>query len=141
MDIYSTFLQRSFDQLFQEVALQNLPVTLCLDRAGLTGPVPAHLRDAHYKGAAKIGHGAGYQYAHDAPAGVVTQQYAPDTVAGRDYYTPSDHGAERGMATRLGRLRAIIRGTSVTADVTADTPPDHSNGSTPAPPSQPPVTG
>jgi 1-deoxy-D-xylulose-5-phosphate synthase len=36
--IYSTFLQRSFDQLFQEVALQNLPVTFCLDRAGLTGP-------------------------------------------------------------------------------------------------------
>jgi 1-deoxy-D-xylulose-5-phosphate synthase len=38
VDIYSTFLQRSFDQLFQEVALQNLPVTFCLDRAGLTGP-------------------------------------------------------------------------------------------------------
>src|SRR5204863_6559461 len=37
-DIYSTFLQRSFDQIFQEVALQNLPVTICLDRAGLTGP-------------------------------------------------------------------------------------------------------
>jgi 1-deoxy-D-xylulose-5-phosphate synthase len=37
-DIYSTFLQRAFDQLFQEVALQNLPVTFCLDRAGLTGP-------------------------------------------------------------------------------------------------------
>src|SRR5207245_2955569 len=38
VDIYSTFLQRSFDQVFQEVALQNLPVTFCLDRAGLTGP-------------------------------------------------------------------------------------------------------
>jgi 1-deoxy-D-xylulose-5-phosphate synthase len=38
VDIYSTFLQRSFDQIFQEVALQNLPVTFCLDRAGLTGP-------------------------------------------------------------------------------------------------------
>src|SRR5262245_41565957 len=38
VDIYSTFLQRAFDQLFQEVALQNLPVTFCLDRAGLTGP-------------------------------------------------------------------------------------------------------
>jgi 1-deoxy-D-xylulose-5-phosphate synthase len=43
VSIYSTFLQRSFDQLFQEVALQNLPVTLCLDRAGLTGPEgPTH---------------------------------------------------------------------------------------------------
>src|SRR5262249_39538304 len=42
-DIYSTFLQRSFDQIFQEVALQNLPVTFCLDRAGLTGPAgPTH---------------------------------------------------------------------------------------------------
>src|SRR5262249_601118 len=38
VDIYSTFLQRSFDQVFQEVALQNMPVTFCLDRAGLTGP-------------------------------------------------------------------------------------------------------
>lgn len=38
VDIYSTFLQRSFDQIFQEVALQNLPVVFCLDRAGLTGP-------------------------------------------------------------------------------------------------------
>ena len=38
VDIYSTFLQRSFDQIFQEVALQGLPVTFCLDRAGLTGP-------------------------------------------------------------------------------------------------------
>src|SRR5436309_4815574 len=38
VDIYSTFLQRSFDQIFQEVALQDLPVTFCLDRAGLTGP-------------------------------------------------------------------------------------------------------
>ena len=38
VDIYSTFLQRSYDQLFQEVALQNLPVIFCLDRAGLTGP-------------------------------------------------------------------------------------------------------
>jgi len=38
VDIYSTFLQRSFDQIFQEVALQNLPVTFCLDRAGVTGP-------------------------------------------------------------------------------------------------------
>src|ERR1043166_9128859 len=38
VDIYSTFLQRSYDQIFQEVALQNLPVTMMLDRAGLTGP-------------------------------------------------------------------------------------------------------
>src|SRR5437764_11741841 len=43
VDIYSTFLQRSFDQLFQEVALQNLPVTFSLHRPGLTGPdAPTH---------------------------------------------------------------------------------------------------
>jgi putative ATPase len=79
-------------------------------RAGLGGAVPAHLRDAHYSGAAKLGHGAGYRYAHDDPRGVVAQQYAPDGVAGRQYYTPTDRGVERDLSTRLGRLRAILRG-------------------------------
>jgi putative ATPase len=110
-------------------------------RAGRAGPVPPHLRDAHYKGAARIGHGTQYQYAHDAPAGVVTQQYAPDAVADRDYYTPSDRGAERGMATRLARLRAIIRGTPASAALPAALPAEHPNGATQAPPSEPPVTG
>ena len=79
-------------------------------RAGLGGAVPAHLRDAHYSGAAKLGHGAGYRYAHDDPRGVLAQQYAPDGVAGRHYYTPTDRGVERDLSTRLGRLRAILRG-------------------------------
>ena len=52
-------------------------------RAGKIGPVPAHLRDAHYSGAKRLGHGATYQYSHDAPYGIAEQQYAPDVVAGR----------------------------------------------------------
>jgi putative ATPase len=79
-------------------------------RAGLGGPVPVHLRDGHYRGAAKLGHGQGYRYAHDDPRGVVGQQYAPDGVDGREYYTPTDRGAERDLGARLARLRAILRG-------------------------------
>src|SRR4051812_3205164 len=79
-------------------------------RAGLAGPVPAHLRDAHYPGARRLQHGKGYRYPHDFPGGVVTQQYAPDTVAGRDYYRPSEQGAERAVAQRLAMLREVVRG-------------------------------
>ena len=79
-------------------------------RAGKAGPVPGHLRDAHYAGARRLEHGAGYRYAHDFPGGVVRQQYAPDAVAGTDYYTPTDHGAEQGAAERLRRLRSTLRG-------------------------------
>src|SRR5690606_36147808 len=57
-------------------------------REGRIGAVPAHLRDTHYKGAAKLGHGETYRYAHDDPRGIVAQQYAPDAVAGKTYYEP-----------------------------------------------------
>jgi putative ATPase len=79
-------------------------------RAGLGGPVPAHLRDASYRGAARLGHGAGYRYAHDDPRGVITQQYSPDDVADREYYRPTEHGAEADLGLRLARLRAVLRG-------------------------------
>ncbi|MEU5883969.1 replication-associated recombination protein A [Spirillospora sp. NPDC047279] len=79
-------------------------------KKGLVGPVPGHLRDAHYKGAAKVGHGEGYKYAHDYPGGVVRQQYAPDTVSGRDYYRPTRHGAEARFSEVLDRIRAVLRG-------------------------------
>jgi putative ATPase len=79
-------------------------------RAGLAGPVPAHLRDAHYRGAAKLGHGEGYRYSHDVPGGVASQQYAPDAVHGRDYYQPTGYGAERPLADRVAKLRRILRG-------------------------------
>jgi putative ATPase len=79
-------------------------------RSGLAGPVPIHLRDAHYPGARRLGHGVGYRYAHDYPDAVVEQQYAPDAVAGREYYRPTEHGAEREAAERVRRLRRILRG-------------------------------
>ncbi len=63
-------------------------------RSGLPQEVPAHLRDAHYKGAAALGHGEGYVYPHDDPSGVVDQQYRPHALEGRVYYEPSPHGAE-----------------------------------------------
>ena len=86
-------------------------------RAGRGGEVPRHLRDAHYQGARGLGHGGGYRYPHDDPRGVVTQRYAPDGVADREYYQPSRHGAERAMAERLPKLRRIVRG-SVEGDET-----------------------
>jgi putative ATPase len=78
--------------------------------AGPIGPVPVHLRGAGYRGAQKLGHGVGYRYAHDDPRGVVAQQYAPDSVAGSDYYQPTRHGAEADFADRVARLRSILRG-------------------------------
>lgn len=80
-------------------------------RDGKAGLVPAHLRDGHYSGAAKLGNAVGYKYSHDDPDGVVPQQYPPDELVGVDYYQPTTHGAEREIATRLDKLRAIIRKT------------------------------
>ncbi|WP_412483969.1 replication-associated recombination protein A [Mycolicibacterium frederiksbergense] len=78
-------------------------------RAGKAGLVPAHLRDGHYSGAQKLGNAVGYKYAHDAPGGVAAQQYPPDELVGVDYYQPTSYGAEREIAGRLEKLRAIIR--------------------------------
>ena len=78
-------------------------------RAGLVGPVPAHLRDAHYAGAQTLGHGEEYKYPHDFDEGVVTQRYAPDSVADRIYYEPTGHGNEARVAERAGKIRAILR--------------------------------
>jgi putative ATPase len=78
-------------------------------RNGKAGQVPAHLRDGHYSGAAKLGNAVGYVYAHDHPDGVVPQQYPPDELVGVDYYRPTGRGVEREIGVRLERLRAIIR--------------------------------
>jgi putative ATPase len=78
--------------------------------AGLIGTVPAHLRDAHYKGAKKIGHGETYLYAHNDPRGVAPQRHAPDEVADREYYEPTGRGAEAEYTARLARIRAILAG-------------------------------
>lgn len=80
-------------------------------RAGKGGPVPAHLRDAHYAGAQRLGHGGGYRYAHDAPHAVVAQQYAPDDLVGARYYRPTGRGGERVIAERLQRIRDVLDGT------------------------------
>jgi len=85
-------------------------------RAGLTGPVPAHLRDAHYRGARDLGHGRGYAYPHDEPGAVAAQQYAPDGVHGRRYYAPTAYGAEARYAERLERVRAALDGGGAETD-------------------------
>jgi putative ATPase len=79
-------------------------------RAGLAGAVPPHLRDSHYKGAGKLGHGEGYQYPHDVPGGIAAQQYAPDAVHGKRYYNPTRHGAEARYAEVLDRVRERLAG-------------------------------
>jgi putative ATPase len=79
-------------------------------RAGKIGPVPAHLRDAHYAGAKKVGHGAAYVYSHDAPFGIAEQQYAPDVVKDARYYRPTNLGAESAIRERWERVRKLIRG-------------------------------
>ena len=80
-------------------------------RNGLIGAVPAHLRDSHYPGAGKVGHGEGYLYPHDFDDGIIAQRYAPDSVADRVYYEPSGHGLEARLAERAGRIRAILKNT------------------------------
>ncbi|HEX6522643.1 MAG TPA: replication-associated recombination protein A [Streptosporangiaceae bacterium] len=77
-------------------------------RAGRIGAVPAHLRDAHYPGAGRVGHGEGYLYPHDYSGGVVAQRYAPDPVADRTYYEPTRHGLEERVTERVERIRAIL---------------------------------
>ncbi|WP_460568742.1 replication-associated recombination protein A [Humibacter soli] len=79
-------------------------------RAGKIGRVPKHLRDAHYPGAKRLGHGKGYVYPHDDDLGVVRQQYLPDILKGSLYYAPTEHGNERDIAARLAKLRRITRG-------------------------------
>jgi putative ATPase len=79
-------------------------------RAGNFGRVPPPLRDAHYAGAKKLGHGNGYKYSHDSELGVVPQQYLPDELLGVNYYQPTEHGNERDVSARWDKLKKIIRG-------------------------------
>jgi putative ATPase len=81
-------------------------------RSGRTGPVPAHLRDTSYPGAAKLGHGKGYLYPHDFDEGIVGQAYLPEAAAGHRYYEPSRHGAEARYADRAERIRAVLDGSA-----------------------------
>ena len=72
-------------------------------REGAILPVPAYLRDGHYKGSEQLGHGVGYEYAHDGSGGWVDQDYLGDD---RTYYEPTDRGFEKEIRKRLGALKS-----------------------------------
>ena len=70
---------------------------------------PAHLRGSGYAGAARLGHGKGYQYAHDAQDAVARQQYLPDDLHGAtDYYRPTGRGFEERLAARWSWLKTRL---------------------------------
>lgn len=69
-----------------------------------TASIPPHLQDAHYKSAGKLGHGLGYQYAHDFPDHYVEQQYLPDELVGTRFYIPSDNGYEKEIQEYFKRI-------------------------------------
>ena len=68
-------------------------------------PVPVHLQDAHYKGAAKLGHGIGYKYAHDYKNNYVKQQYLPYELSGKEFYKPSDNGYEVKIKEHMKKIK------------------------------------
>ena len=68
-------------------------------------PIPTHLQDAHYKGAAKLGHGIGYKYAHDYPNHYVEQQYLPYELSGREFYRPTGNGYEQKIREHMKRIK------------------------------------
>ena len=84
------------------VAIQNAMENVKTTR---TMPVPVHLQDRHYKGAAKLGHGEGYKYAHDYPKHYVNQQYLPDGMEGTVFYEPSDNGYEKTIKAHMKWLK------------------------------------
>ena len=87
---------RSYEAVFQ--AMQEVHATGDL-------PIPTHLQDAHYKGAAKLGHGTGYKYAHDYPNDYVEQQYLPYELSGREFYQPSGNGYEVKIREHMARIK------------------------------------
>ena len=75
-----------------------------------SGACPKHLRDAHYPGAKRLGHGKGYLYPHDAESASSRSSTCPTSCVGTEYYEPTEHGNEREVAARLEKIRAILRG-------------------------------
>ena len=67
--------------------------------------MPVHLQDSHYKGAGKLGHGVGYQYAHDFPKHYVKQQYLPDGLTDRVFYEPTENGYEKNIKDHMKWLK------------------------------------
>lgn len=82
-------------------------IDAAMKTVGETGnlPIPPHLQDAHYKGAAKLGHGIGYQYAHNFKNNYVAQQYLPYELSGREFYTPSGNGYEIKIREHMKRIK------------------------------------
>ncbi len=76
-------------------------------RDGKAGEVPMHLRDAHYKGAERLGHGEGYVYSQNEPHGVARQSYLPDTLADASYYRPTTRGEETLIGKRMQAIEAL----------------------------------
>lgn len=74
--------------------------------SGRTLPVPEHLRDSSYRGAQRLGHGVGYQYAHDHPGHFVAQDYLG---AERRYYQPTEQGVEKKIKERVEKWRALAK--------------------------------
>jgi putative ATPase len=74
-------------------------------KSGVTLAVPKHLRDTHYRGSKKLGHGEGYKYSHDYEGAYIPQAYLPK---GRIYYEPSEIGFEKKVKERLEHWRAIF---------------------------------
>ena len=70
-----------------------------------TPPIPTHLQDSHYKSAGKLGHGIGYQYAHDYPDHYVKQQYLPDGLTGQKFYEPTEIGYEKDIRAYFKRIK------------------------------------
>jgi putative ATPase len=68
-------------------------------------PIPSHLQDAHYKSAAKLGHGIGYKYAHDYPDHYVEQQYLPYELNGKEFYNPTGNGYELKIKEHMKKLK------------------------------------
>lgn len=66
--------------------------------------VPVHLQDSHYKGAGKLGHGIGYQYAHDYPNHYVKQQYLPSELVDRVFYRPTENGYEKNIQEYFAKI-------------------------------------
>nr|WP_310175788.1 replication-associated recombination protein A [Enteractinococcus fodinae] len=89
-------------------AYQGIDQALADVRAGRAGAVPKPLRDAHYSGAKALGHGVGYKYPHSYPHSIVSQQYLPDELLGRQYYLPTNNGREHMLSERVERLRAVL---------------------------------
>ncbi len=67
--------------------------------------IPPHLQDAHYKGAAKLGHGLDYKYAHDYPNHYVEQQYLPYELTGKEFYRPTGNGYEQKIREHMSRIK------------------------------------